>query len=233
MLDSLFTEVRNREKRFIVYRSGDETDIETQFASHNVSVTHRELPSEGPDPFLVIEENGEFAGALALSDLEGLLEPPLVRPGKRDDVSEGYRALFDVLDETVFTTMERRQLLAVSREIEDRAFRVGTGTLSVGFQSLSTFKSQIGVYRQLATATDLDIHIYGAADWAPPVIERVTYHRYADDALEQYWVLAFDGGPDEMQASGLVARERPDGYDGFWTDDAEIVEDIRAALTRE
>lgn len=230
MLDSLLSEIRGREKQFTVYRSGDETDVEVQFATHNVGVTHRELPPGGPYPFLVIEENGEFAGAIGLEDLNWLLEPPIVRPGEHDGVSDGYRVLFDVLDETVFTAMERRQLLAISREIEDRAFRVGSGTLRVGFQTLSTFESQVEVYRQLATRTDLDIHVHGVADWTPPEIAGVTYHGVTDHALERYWVLAFDGGPDETQACGLVGQEQPDGYSGFWTDDAEIVGDIVAEL---
>lgn len=231
MFDALLAEVDDRDRQFTVYRSGEATAVEDQFAAHNVSVTRQPIPPAGPDPFLVIEEGEEFAGALGLSELEGLLEPPIVRPGERDDVSAGYRVLFDVLDETVFSAMERRQLLAVSREVEDRAYRVGTGTVHVSFQTLSTFRSQADVYRQLASATELDIHIYGIADWSPPDIAGISYHEYDDDTGGRYWALAFDGGHNDSQACGLVAREQTGRYDGFWTDDSDLVGRIRAAFT--
>lgn len=230
MFDSLLADAQRGERQFTVYRAGEETDIEVQFEAYDIDVVHGELPPGGPDPFLVIEEHGEFAGAIALEELEVLLEPPIVRPGDREDVSPGYSVLFDVLDETVFTAMERRQLLAVSREIEDRAYRVGTGTLRVSFQTLSTFESQAPVYRRLAAETDLDIHIYGVDDWTPPEIAGITYHEVAADTLGRYWVLAFDGGSDEMQACGLVAQERTEGYDGVWTDDPEMVGEILREL---
>ncbi len=236
MLESVLTAVTDREKRFVVYHD-DETDVDIQFASHNVSVDSRPLPPNSAEPFLAIEEDGEFAGAIGLDELHGLLEPPIVRPGAREDVSAGYRVLFDLLDETVFTAMGRRELLAVSREIEDRAFRVGTGTLQATFQHLSTFRSQTAVYRQLAAETALDIHVHGVADRDPPEIPGITYHTYPADAsarsaepIDRYWTLAFDGGENETQACGLVAREREDGYDGFWTDDADLVDAVVAEL---
>ncbi len=227
---SLLDDIKSRTKAFVVYRSDDETAIESQFSSHNVSVDHRELPSAVPAPFLVIEADGSFAGAIALSELEGLLEPPIVRPDADDGVSRGYRVLFDVLDETVFTAMERSQLLAVSREIEDRAFRVGTGTLRVAFQSFSTFEPQVELYRALGTRTDLDIHIHGIADWSPPEIPNVTYHSDTDGTLDRYWILAFDGGGDKTQQCSLFSKAQRDGYDGVWTDDPDLVERVLAEL---
>ncbi|MFC6785157.1 DICT sensory domain-containing protein [Halobaculum halobium] len=125
--------------------------------------------------------------------------------------------------------MRRRSLLAVSREIEDRAHRVGTGTLRASFQRFSAFRPQVGVYSYLAADTDLSVHVHGVDDWDVPPIPGVRYHA-VDDELERFWVLAFDGG-DEGQACGLVAREDSDGYTGFWTDDAAIVAEIAAAVT--
>lgn len=231
MLGSLLADVRNRDHRFTIYRRSDEAGSEAWFRNHAVDIDVRSLPAGGPDSFVAIESDGEFVGALGVADLERLLEPPVIRPGERDGVSEGYRVLFEVLDETVFTSMNRRELLAVTREIEDRAHRVGTGTLRVGFQTLSTFRSQIDVYRHLAATTELDIHIYGLADWSPPEIEGISYHTFEDDERERYWVLAFDGGGDETLACGLVSQEQSEGYIGFWTDDAATVRDIAAGLT--
>lgn len=230
MFESLFEAARDGDTQFTVYRRDEATDLEAQFATHRVRIDHRSLPPGGPDPFLVVEEDGEFAGAVGLDRLDLLLEPPVDPPGERADVSEGYRVLFDVLDETVFSAMARRQLLAVSREIEDRAFRVATGTLRVGFQTLSTFESQAGVYRQLAAPTDLDVHVYGLADWSPPEIPGVTYHGVDDADVARHWTLAFDGGGDDRQACALVARERAEGYDGVWTYDPALVRDALADL---
>jgi DICT domain-containing protein len=126
--------------------------------------------------------------------------------------------------------MRRRELLTVSREIEDRAFRVGEGTLRVSFQTLSTFESQKTVYRTLATDTDLDIHIYGVDDWTPPAISGISFHAEKTDSFKRYWVLAFDGGPDETQSCGLLAEEHSDEYTGFWTNDAVTVEEIAASF---
>ncbi len=225
MFDSLFSTVREGTRQFTVY-SDEATDVERLFPNQNVSIAHRTVPVDGPEPFLVLEGNGEFAGAIALADLEALLEPPLVRPGERDGVSSGYRVLFELLENQAFTTMERTQLLAVSREIEDRAFRVGTGELRVSFQTRPSLDSQTDVYRHLAAETDLDIHIYGVAGWNLPPIPDVTYHEYDTETLGRYWVLAFDGGAEPSQTCALVAEEQPDGYEGFWTDDPEMVDQI-------
>lgn len=214
-VDDLLAEIRDDERRFVVY-GGDETALETAFGSHDIQTVQRPLPPEVPEPFVVIEDGGTFAGAIALSELENLLAPPIARPGEREDVSPGYRVLFDALAESVFTAMDRQQLLAVSREIEDRAFRVGSGTLRASFQRLSKFESQLDVYRTLAIETDLDIHVHGRDDWDPPAIQGITYHRDTDGDLAEYWVLAFES---DQQACGLVAAETDDGYRGFWTDD--------------
>jgi hypothetical protein len=228
MFDSLLAEVQNRGRQFTVYEGEEDTGIPSQFATQAVSVRQEKLPAGGPAPFVVIEQDGEFAGALPVEELQKLIEPPIVRPGERDDVSEGFGVLFDILDDTVFTAMNRRQLLGVSREIEDRATRVGTGTLRASFQDWSRLEPQIELYRYLAGYTDLDIHIYGIEPDDTPAIPGVTYHR--GERLDRYWSLAFDGGDGESQSCALVAREQTDGYDGFWTYDPGLVEEILATL---
>ncbi|WP_256545955.1 DICT sensory domain-containing protein [Halobellus inordinatus] len=230
MLDAILEATAHPRKQFVVYRGADETDLESWFARHSVDVTHRVLPPGGPAPFLAIREDGKFTGVLPVESVEGLLEPPIVRPGDRSDVSAGYRALFEVLDETTFATMERSELLAVSREIEDRALRVGRGTLRVSFQQWSAFEPQAATYRYLARETALDIHVHGVEDWTPPAIDGVTYHGDGDSELDQYWTLAFDGGGDDTQACALLAREESDGYRGCWTNDPERVQEILSAL---
>ncbi|WP_336025422.1 DICT sensory domain-containing protein [Halobellus salinisoli] len=231
-LQSLLDSIRSRNRRFTVYRPTPEQPYETWFRNHNVDVEYRKLPAGSPGSFLAIEHDGAFVGAIGLDDLDTLLESPIVPPDRRADVSEGYRVLFDVLSDTVFTAMTRRELLAVSREIEERAYRVGSGALYVSFQKFSTFESQIGVYRHLAAETDIEIHIYGHPDWTPPEIEGVTYHCLTGDPRQRYWALAFNSESAAMQASGLLAREDPpDSYTGFWTNDPALVSKLRAGLT--
>lgn len=224
MFETVVETVERRRKRFVVYADG-ETDLEEQFATRNVDVEHRPLGSRGPGSFLAIFEGEQFRGAVGLDTLETLLAPPVRRPGDLDDLSPGYRALFEVLDGTVFATLDRRQLLATTREIEDRALRVGNGTLRVSFQELSVFESQEPVYRRLAGETDLEIHVYGRGDWEPPAIEGVTYH--ASEVLTPSWAVAFDGGSEQADCA-LVARERSDHYEGFWTYDDDLAVSVEA-----
>ena len=231
MLGSLLDEVRSSERQFVIHSDDPETAAADWFRNHNVGVTHRPLPEGIPRPFLVVERDGEFVGVLGLDEVERLLEPPIDPPAPREELSPGHRAFFDALADTVFTSISRRELLAVSREIEDRAHRVGDGLLHVSFQRLSAFQSQRHVYEEIAVETTLDIYVHGVDDWTPPEGSRIRYHAHQDDRLAPYWVLAFDGGPEASQASALVAEERPgEGFTGFWTHDAEIVDRILSTV---
>lgn len=227
MFDSVLDEFANADTAFTVYAE-TEPDITSWFATHNVPVESRPLGPSGPEPFLAIEKRGEFAGTVPLDVVDALLTPPLPQPGDLDDVSKGYRALFEALDETVYQALNRRQLLTVSREIEDRAYRSGDGELRVCFQRLSAFESQLPRYRRLAADTSVDIHIYGAPDWAPPEIAGITYHEVTGE-LEQYWLLAFRNSDHPC---GLFARDDDDSYTGYWTDDGAFVGAILGELDR-
>lgn len=231
-LDAIIREATDPVKTFTLYRREQQSDLETVLGTLGVSLRQRPLPPNGPEPFVTIKSGDTFVGAISVASLHSLLEPPIKPPGEKKDFSPGYRALFDVLDRTVYTALKRSQLLAVSREIEDRAHRVGTGTLRVGFQRLSAYASRIHVYRELASATTLDIHIYGVEDWEPPEIPGITYQSSAGEAYEEYWVLSFISGKDPSEANGLVAREETDGYRGVWTDDPAVVNEIAKELER-
>lgn len=230
MLDPFIEEVQGRRKRLRVYAHGDPPGIAEHLATRNVTVETKPLPAGGPDPFVTVLDDEEYAGVLTLADVERLLAPPIGEPGDLDDRSAAYGVMMDLLQEAVFTGLDRRQLLAASREIEDRALRVGTGQLRVGFQSLSAFESQVPVYRRLGTGTDLEIHVRGRPDWSPPTIENVTYHRDSG-SLAPFWYLAFDGGDDVGQSCALIAREEADGYVGFWTYEPHLVGEILGTLT--
>ena len=230
-LGDLLDAVERRRKTLTVYSAAGDEGIAEQFAARNATVERRPLP-DGSEGFVVVHEEGEFAGSIAIEGLARLLSPPLVRPWDEMLVSEGYRALFEALDETLFTSFDRRQLLFTTREIEERAWRVGQGTLRVGFQRPSAMVQQIPVYERFANETDLDIHVYGSDDWTSPEIEGVTVHTEAADEIGTFWLLAFDGGGDDDQVCGLLAEERDEGFYGFWSYDAELVGKLLAYLER-
>lgn len=230
MLDPYLETVQRQRKQFTVYTAGERADITDQLSVRNVTVEEKHgLPHSTPS-FVTIHEDETFVGALRLDDLQMLLMPPIFRPGAWDGLAAGYRAILSVLEETVFTALNRRQLLATSREIEDRAFRVGAGTLHVTFQSFSVFTSQIELYQFLSEETGLDIHVHGVPDRTLPAIENITYHADETGALAPFWCLAFDGGPDDTQACVLIARQKTDQYLGFWSYDKALVDDVQATL---
>lgn len=228
MFDDLFAETVNRGRRLVVYRTEDEDGSEGLFATRNVTVDRRTIPVGGPEPFVEIRKDGEFVGVLGLDVVEELTDPSAVPRTEREDVPPGHRVLLEALDDTVFASMDRGHLLAVSREIEDRAYRVGRGTLRVAFQAPATFDPQADRYRRLAAETDLDIHLNGVGTRIEQAIEGVTSHPRTDD---RYWVLAFEDGEDGGQSCALVARERAEGYRGFWTNDPDTVCDVSVRLT--
>jgi len=225
-LDDVLDDERHRHTRFVVYSDDPPTDVEHALASRNATVARRDLPRGCRTDFVVVERDGAFAGALGLAELRHLLTPPVVRPDDPDDAAPGYRALFDVLDDTVFTALTRRSLHVVSREIEERAYRVGRGALHVTFQTERTFAAQRDVYEVLCTETALDVHLYSPDEWTIPVPAGATYHE-TTAACAPYWALAFR---HDEHACGLLAREEPDGFRGVWTDDAETVARIAAGI---
>ena len=232
MLASLLDRVRESRKAFVAYadeRAAD--DLANLFGSHGVHVERRPLPSPHVDPFLVVsDDDGEFAGAIGIDDLEGLLEPPVRPPAEHDAVSEGYRVLFELLEETVFSTMERSELLAVSREIEDRAARADGGTLRACFQRFAAFAPQIDRYRCLGARPNLDVHVHAVGDETPPALPGVQYHTDASGALDRYWALAFESDGVPAETTALVARQDGDTYEGFWTDDPLVTREVASAL---
>lgn len=232
-LSDLLETVEERRKTLVVYSTEAESDPTDHLETRNASVEHRRLPGPGSAGFVVVREGDEFVGSIGLSEFRTLLEPPVFRPSEDASIESGYRALFELLDNTLFTSLERRQLLAAAREIENRAGRVGNGALRVGFQRLSAMRPQLPVYTRLGEDTNLQIHVYGDADWEPPDVRNVTVHVEGADEIGRFWFLAFDGGSDERQRCALVAEERDEGeYYGFWTYDPDLVEELSNYLER-
>lgn len=230
MFEALFDFVERQHKECTVYSPDPDTDLDERLASRNVSVTHRQLPPGGPSPFVTIQEDSDTVGALSVHRLEGLLSPPVDQSLDADTIDPGLSDAFKLFDETLFRSLDRQQLLLASREIENRALRVGNGTLRVQFQTWESLDPQKQLYRRLATETGLSVHLYGPSDQAPTDLDGVTVRSDPADVLAPYWCLAFDGGSDPEQACVLLAREGDTGYEGFWSYDPDLVTRVMDAL---
>jgi hypothetical protein len=225
--DDLIDDVAAQKKCVVVYADDDTgADLEDRLATRNLRVDHRHLPDLNADAFVVIRDGEEFCGALTLVDLLEFLRPPIPRPREREGLSPGYRAIYELLDDTVFVSLDRRQLLATSRELEDRAWRTAHGRMHVGFQRADAYEAQTEVYRDLATGTAIDIHVYlpAAAAGSLRAVDGVTVHTEPEYLIDNYWFILYDDGGDGTQNCALVAKAHGGRrYRGFWTYDPELV----------
>lgn len=227
-LSAIIDDIVAQRKQVVVYTGTDDgADLAEMLATRNLVVDRRRIPNIGADSFVVIRDSEQFRGAISLVDLLAFLAPPIRRPARLGSVDDGYRAIYDLLDDTVFVSMDRRQLLATSREMEDRAWRTGRGRFHAGFQSPSLFAPQATIYRELATVTDIDVHVY--ADGAIPDDQigdaPITTHVGASDGIGRYWFILFEDGGDGSQNCALIAEQNDaDTYRGVWTYNQSLVE---------
>ncbi|WP_255195473.1 DICT sensory domain-containing protein [Halorarius litoreus] len=211
---------------------GEYPDLRDRFGTRNVVVEHTRLPGENEEGFVIVRKGGEFVGSVELSALQSLANPRTAGPGSAELGDDGFDALLDLLDDTVFSSFDRRQMLATTREIEDRAWRLGHGRLYAGFQSLSAMQDQVGVYEQLATKPGLEIAVYGQPDWEPPSIEGVTVHATDAPEISRVWFVVFEGSV-RLDSCALLAEERDPGrFYGFWTYDPDRVDAILEEIER-
>lgn len=219
------SQVARRHKTITVYATQPHEDLIDQFAERNATIVHRPLPEGYEVEFVVVSENEQFLGTMNLDTLGAMTTPPINPPW--NPPQPALKRLFELLDDTVFASFDRRQMLAAAREIEERAWRINRGTLFTGFQRLSAMQAQLGVYRRLATETDLDVHVFGHADWRPPPISGATVHAETTAEIADFWFLLFDGGGDDLLKCALVAEERSRGaFYGFWTYDSTLVDEL-------
>lgn len=206
-----------------------------QFATKNVTVTHEALPSFTDDAFLVIRDDvGDFLGAIGHEGLERLLSPEIHPPWVLAETEVDYADVFAFLDDTLFSSFDRTQMLATTREIEERAWRVADGHLYVGFQRPAAYESQAAVYDHLADRGALSIDVFVSADWDVDVSPAVPVTVANADEIGDFWFLVFDGAGSDLEKCALIAEERDDGrFYGFWTYDEEMVDDIVAYLEAE
>jgi hypothetical protein len=154
-LSEQFDAVAARRRTLTVYADEPRPEIASHFEGWTVEVRFDRLPVGAAAGFVTVRQGTEFLGSVDLRLLGPLLERPA--PGTVGTADERpLDAVLALLDDTTFRTFDRRQLLAVSREIEDRAWRVGSGGLHAGFQDRAAFDAQQAVYARLSdTASTL------------------------------------------------------------------------------
>ncbi|SDY15249.1 DICT sensory domain-containing protein [Halopenitus persicus] len=206
-------------------------ELAETFADRNLVVTEATLPG-APDRFAVLARDDEFVTAVAVDDL---LSPAGTAPEdtpSEETTSEktspkfdrrSYAPVLDALDETTFTSYSKRKMVAASREIEDRAWRIGSGELHAGFQTLATLGETVETYNRLAEREDLAVHGYAAPEGPVPDADFDVHVERAPE-IRETWFVAYDGGGLEENACLLLAEERePDRFFGFWTYDPGTV----------
>lgn len=228
-LRDIVSGVESREKMLTVYAPTDAlaATVRDYFASQNVRVVHE--PVSDPADARVELSDDDDDGRVVSVDVDAVKE--LVSEHANRDFGDvvPYRTILEQLDRTTFTSYDHTQMLTASREIEDRAWRVGAGQLVAGFQTLSTFETQQDAYRMLAE-TSLDVHVYGAPDANVDAVG-TTVHATDSREIRETWFVAFDGGPDPNQKSALLAEERGDDkFYGFRTYDPDTVDRVFDAL---
>jgi hypothetical protein len=220
-LSELISGVEDHRKTVTVFNTDDAVveRLGEYFADRNVTVVGESTESGRPGQFVTLSADGEVLTATSLETLEPLLD---------GDASLGlddrpYSSLLAHLDETMFTSWDTEQMVAASREIEDRAFRVGSGALHAGFQYTSTLINELPVYERLGS-TEVDVHAYAVPDTDSPSGEGLTLHVERAAELERSWFVAFDGGTPETHCALLAEERAPREFYGFWTYDESTVD---------
>jgi hypothetical protein len=232
-LIELITGVEAREATLTVFNADPSvaSELREHFADRNIRIVE-ERTDGGPDAYAVLSRDGAFVTAVPVSELLGAGES-----SDGDDSAAGGRRrvgqpILDHLDETMFTSYSRGDMVAASREIEDRAWRVGDGELHAGFQTLDVLTGEADTYDLLGEKDRLSVHAYAAAEGDPPEVEHYTVHVGETAELRETWFVAYDGGGYDDAKCALLAEERaPNEFFGFWSYDPETVDYIIDYLT--
>ncbi|PSP96986.1 histidine kinase [Halobacteriales archaeon QS_4_70_19] len=226
-LTELISGVEDHEKRLTVFNTGEETveAVREQFRDRNLSVVGDRSESDRPGSFVVLssQRDGDEDEFVTATSVDEVLTPP-DQPNSRGDGE--HHPILDHLDETMFTSYDTRQMVSASREIEDRAWRLGSGSLHAGFQQLSILSDQMDVYTRLASREDLDVHAYACPDAEVPEHDTdLTIHVERSEEIAESWFVAYDGDGVDVNKCALLAEEREDrAFYGFWTYDPDTVD---------
>ncbi|KAB1185038.1 MULTISPECIES: DICT sensory domain-containing protein [Haloferax] len=227
-LSELIAGVAAAERTLTVFnpRDGAVDRLAEHFKDRNVSV-QAAMSDVGPSNYAVLGTGTQFHTAVDVTDV--LKDAADVEPGFE---RESYVPILDHLDETLFTSYDRERMLNATREIEDRAWRVGAGELHAGFQTGANLRPQLESYRRLGGRDDLSVHAYIYPSDDVPKVEQFLLHLARSEEIRRSWFVVYDGNGVDDYKCALVAEERADapGFRGFWTYDPSTVDYIRNHL---
>ena len=222
-------EIENRRKTLEVYTDQETTvsELAAQFSTRNVAVTQNAYSTgDGPEFVIIRNEDGEAQGAVGIEKFRQLIAPDINPPWAVSESGAEFSEVFDFLDSTLFTSFSRRQMLAASREIEERAWRVDQGALYVGFQNSAAVSAQVPVYNQFVRNSAVDVKIYIEDEMQERLDGSIDVVAGGEE-IGRFWFLLFDGAGADHSKCGLLAEERePDQFYGFWTYEPGIVDEI-------
>jgi len=234
-LIELITGVEAREATLTVFDPSADAaaTLAEHFADRNIRIVDGSA-NEGPEGYAVLSRDGEFVTAVGIDDLlpgngeaEAVDGDAKSRSRRESAPARVGKPVLDHLDETMFTSYSRADMVAASREIEDRAWRVGTGELHAGFQTLEVLTGEANTYDRLGEKEDLDVHAYAAAEGDGPDADHYTVHIGRTAEIRETWFVAYDGGGYDDAKCALLAEERAPGeFYGFWSYDPETVDTI-------
>lgn len=217
-LTELIAGVEEHQKTLTVFNATDTeiTALRDHFTDRNVDIVG-ERTSSGPQQYVVLSDGEEFITA---TDIETVLGTAGTAPQ-----TDAYRPILDNLDETTFTSYDIDQMDAASHEIEDRAWRIGSGTVYAGFGTVSALESQIDTYEQLADKKPLSVHLYAFPDSEIPAHDIATVHLERSEEIHTTWFVVYDGDEADTNKCALLAEERePGAFYGFWTYDPGTID---------
>lgn len=223
-LRDLIADIETRTMTLTVVNTPDGIvdDLRDQYEDRHLTIDTRMLPEE-PEQFAILSREDTFVTAVSLDDI---YRPPDAEQPTETGVERS--PILDHLDETLFTSYSIEEMFMASREIEDRAWRIGSGELHAGFQTLSVLKGQTDAYTQLGEHTSLSVHTYAAPVSDTPVLpdhDAFRLHTEHDEEIQQTWFVAYDGDGVDENMCALLAEERGDReFYGFWTYDPNTVE---------
>lgn len=200
--------------------------LSAHFETHNVRITTVQTASGRPTDIAVLSNNGELLEVFDVDLLRDFVDNSQSSPGTVGISDAKYEVLLSHLKETTFQSHDTEEMLYASREIEDRARRVGTGSIHAGFQQCSVMSNQQAIYTDLAQR-ELDVHTYGVPDTTPPNLDNIQIHTSRADEIAEMWFVVFDGDGDDAQKTALIAKEVEENvFYGTWTYDSTIVDHV-------
>jgi|GEM_PF-234802 hypothetical protein len=222
--------IEGRRRRLVFYNVEGNTDrcnrIIDYVGVHDVIIEYT-TDDRFPESTVAIETGEE---TLSVDDIETVADYIDAWESELTGIGD-QPALFGALDETVFRSSNKRQLLLASRLIETRAAQVGGGRLSAGFQQLSLAQPQLSFYTALPS--DITVALYGDPDWTPPADTGIEMYAPTAETHADYWWVIFDGIAQQGQHAALLAEEQSPGeYTGFWTYRKSVVDSLREVVDR-